>query len=110
MIRRMALDFTDLVDLASERLGGAVVAANDEFFAPKENLVKPAAAVWREGDYTERGKWMDGWETRRRRDGGDHDWCILRLGARGVVRGLDVDTSFFKGNYPESSALDTSDP
>ena len=43
---------------------------------------------------------MDGWETRRRRDGGDHDWCIVRLGARGIARGVDVDTSFFKGNFP----------
>src|SRR5262245_45332417 len=99
-------DFQDLVDLASERLGGAVVAANDEFFAPKENLIKPGAAVWKEGEYTERGKWMDGWETRRRRDDGDHDWCIVHLGVRGVVRGVDVDTAFFKGNYPESCAID----
>ena len=63
----MSAPFIDLVDLASERLGGAVVLANDEFFAPKENLIKAAAPVFREGDYTERGKWMDGWETRRRR-------------------------------------------
>jgi allantoicase len=105
----MTAAFLDLVDLASERLGGAAVAANDEFFAPKENLIKPGPAVWREGEYTERGKWMDGWETRRRRDGGDHDWCIVRLGARGVVRGVDVDTSFFKGNYPESCAIDACD-
>ncbi|HKB11540.1 MAG TPA: hypothetical protein VKD69_12845, partial [Vicinamibacterales bacterium] len=101
--------FTDLVDLASERLGAAVVAANDEFFAPKENLIKPGAAVWREGEYTERGKWMDGWETRRRRDEGDHDWCVIRLGVRGILRGMDVDTSFFKGNYPESCAIDACD-
>ncbi len=105
----MTAAFLDLVDLASERLGGAAVAANDEFFAPKENLIKAGAAVWREGEYTERGKWMDGWETRRRRDAGDHDWCIVRLGARGVVGGVDVDTSFFKGNYPESCAIDACD-
>ena len=105
----MTATFLDLVDLAADRLGAAVVAANDEFFAPKENLIKPAAAEWHEGDYTERGKWMDGWETRRRRDGGEHDWCILRLGARGIVRGVDVDTSFFKGNYPESCAIDACD-
>ena len=98
----MTGSFVDLVDLASERLGGAVVAANDEFFAPKERLIMAGAAVWREGEYTERGKWMDGWETRRRRDVGDdsHDWCVIRLGAPGIVRGVDVDTSFFKGNYP----------
>ena len=105
----MTATFLDLVDLAADRLGASVVAANDEFFAPKENLIKPGAAEWREGEYTERGKWMDGWETRRRRDGGEHDWCILRLGARGIVRGVDVDTSFFKGNYPESCAIDACD-
>jgi allantoicase len=103
--------FVDLVDLASERLGGAVVAANDEFFAPKERLIMAGAAIWREGEYTERGKWMDGWETRRRREVADdsHDWCVIRLGARGIVRGLDVDTSLFKGNYPAMFALDTCD-
>ena len=60
--------FVDLVDLASERLGGRVVAANDEFFAPKERLILAEAPIWRDGEYTDRGKWMDGWETRRRRD------------------------------------------
>jgi allantoicase len=105
----MKATFLDCVDLASERLGAAVVSANDEFFAPKDNLIKAGPAVWREGEYTERGKWMDGWETRRRRDGGDHDWCIVRLGATGIVRGVDIDTSFFKGNYPESCAIDACD-
>jgi len=105
----MTATFLDLVDLASERLGAAVVEANDEFFAPKENLIKPDAPIWIEAKYTERGKWMDGWETRRRRDNGDHDWCIIRLGVRGIVRGVDVDTAFFKGNYPESCAIDLGD-
>ena len=104
----MTASFVDLVDLASERLGGAVIAANDEFFAPKDNLIKRGPAVWREDEYTERGKWMDGWETRRRRDAGDHDWCIVRL-ARGRVRGVDVDTSFFTGNFPQSCAIDACD-
>ena len=98
-------DFTDLPDLAGERFGGAVLAANDEFFAPKEALVKPGAPEWREGLYTERGKWMDGWETRRRRSPG-HDWAVVRLGLPGVVRGVVIDTSFFTGNYPERASLD----
>jgi allantoicase len=99
------MDFEELPDLASERLGGAVPAANDEFFAPKEALLKPTPAEWREGEYTERGKWMDGWETRRRRTPG-HDWCIVRLGAPGMVRGVVVDTAFFRGNYPEHCSID----
>jgi len=106
--------FADLVDLASERLGAVVVAANDEFFAPKENLIRAATPVWRDAEYTDRGKWMDGWETRRRRDvlpgdagfGGAHDWCIVRLGGRGVVRGVDVETTHFTGNFPESCAIE----
>ena len=99
------MDFTELIDLAAERLGGAVVYANDEFFAPKENLLKPSAPVFVEGKYTERGKWMDGWETRRRRTPG-FDWCVVRLGLPGVVRGVLVDTSHFRGNYPERCSLD----
>jgi allantoicase len=98
-------DFTDLIDLASERLGGAVLAANDEFFAPKEALIKSTKPEWREGLYTERGKWMDGWETRRRRAPGE-DWAVIRLGAPGTVRGVVIDTSFFTGNFPESASLD----
>jgi len=97
--------FTDLVDLASERLGGAVLVANDEFFAPKESLLRPGAPVWREGEYTDRGKWMDGWETRRRRTPG-HDWCVIRLGIPGAIHGVVVDTSFFRGNFPESCRIE----
>src|SRR5580765_2488870 len=97
--------FTDLIDLAAERLGGAVLLANDEFFAPKESLLRAAPAVWKEGEYTDRGKWMDGWETRRRRTPG-HDWCIVRLGLPGVVHGVVVDTAFFRGNYPEQCSLE----
>ncbi|HEY9229886.1 MAG TPA: hypothetical protein VIP11_24760, partial [Gemmatimonadaceae bacterium] len=90
--------FTDLPDLAGERFGAAVLAANDEFFAPKDALIKASAPEWREGVYTERGKWMDGWETRRRRTPG-FDWAIVRLGLPGIVRGVVIDTSFFTGNY-----------
>ena len=98
-------DFHELPDLVSERLGGSVLYATDDFFAEKENLIKPAAPVWKEHEYTDRGKWMDGWESRRKRTPG-HDFAILRLGARGVLHGIVVDTSFFRGNYPEACALD----
>jgi allantoicase len=98
-------DFTELVDLAAERLGGAVLAANDELFAPKESLLKAGEPVWIEDRYTDAGKWMDGWETRRRREPG-HDWCIVRLGLPGTPRGIVVDTSHFRGNYPEACSLE----
>ncbi|HVF44830.1 MAG TPA: allantoicase [Pyrinomonadaceae bacterium] len=101
----MANEFKNLVDLASERVGGAVLYANDDFFAPKENLVKQSAPVWAEGEYTERGKWMDGWESRRRRTPG-FDWCLVRLGLAGRVRGVVVNTAFFRGNFPESCSLE----
>ena len=107
----MSEAFLDLVDLACERCGGSVVAANDEFFAAKENLIKREPPIWIEDRYTERGKWMDGWETRRRRDVTDdsHDWCIVRLGAPGHVFGVNVDTANFKGNYPAACAIDVTD-
>src|SRR2546422_3796639 len=99
------MDFTELIDLSSERLGGAVLTANDEFFAPKENLLKASTPVFIEGKYTDLGKWMDGWETRRRRTPG-FDWCVIRLGSPGIIRGVVVDTSHFKGNYPEQCSLE----
>ena len=99
------MDFTEHIDLAAERLGGRVLSANDEFFAPKENLLKAAAPVWMPDKYTEFGKWMDGWETRRRRTPG-YDWCIVKLGLPGIVHGVVVDTANFKGNYPEQCELE----
>jgi allantoicase len=102
------MHFTELVDLASERVGGAVIDANDEFFAPKENLLRPSKPVFIEGKYTDRGKWMDGWETRRRRSPG-FDWCIIRLGLPGIPRGVIVDTAFFRGNYPEQCSIEGRD-
>ncbi len=99
------MDFAELIDLAAERLGGAVLYANDDFFAPKESLLKPAAPIFIEDKYTDLGKWMDGWESRRRRTPG-FDWCIVRLGLPGIIRGVVVDTSFFRGNYPEQCSLE----
>jgi allantoicase len=100
----------DLLDLASERLGGSVLYANDDFFAEKENLLKPSPPVWKEHEYTDRGKWMDGWESRRKRIAPDdvnaHDFAIIRLGLPGVVRGVVVDTAFFRGNYPDSCSIE----
>ena len=98
-------EFTDLIDLASERLGGRAIAANDEFFAPKENLLKRAPPIFIPDKYTDRGKWMDGWESRRRRSPG-HDWCIVRLGVPGILRSIVVDTAFFRGNFPSHCSLD----
>jgi allantoicase len=97
--------FTELADLAAHRVGGRALAANDEFFAPKENLLKPGRGVFIPDKYTSRGKWMDGWETRRRRTPG-HDWCVVRLGMPGIVRGVDIDTNHFIGNFPEKASLD----
>ena len=98
-------DVGTLPDLAARRLGGMVLVANDEFFAPKEHLLEPGDPVFDPDRYTDRGKEMDGWETRRRREPG-HDWCIVRLGIPGIVRGVVVDTSFFRGNYPDRCSLE----
>jgi allantoicase len=94
-----------LVDLASARVGGAVLLANDEFFAEKENLLKPGRGIFIPDKYTDHGKWMDGWETRRRRTPG-HDWCVVQLGLRGVIKQVDIDTNHFLGNHPPAASLD----
>jgi allantoicase len=92
-------------DLAARRLGTRALAASDEFFAPKENLLLETRPAFEADRYTERGKWMDGWETRRRRGPG-HDWVVIRLGAPGVVHGVNVDTSHFRGNHPERASVE----
>jgi allantoicase len=97
--------FTALPDLASRKLGGSVVAANDELFAEKENLIKPEPPAFDPGEYGHKGKVYDGWETRRRRELG-HDHAIVRLGVPGIVRGVVVDTSFFRGNYPPQVSVE----
>lgn len=97
--------FTDLIDLAAARVGGEAIAASDDFFASRENLLLSPDPVFIEGKYTENGKWMDGWETRRKRVDG-HDWCIIRLGLPGVIRGFNVDTAHFLGNYPQACSIE----
>ncbi|WP_061914895.1 allantoicase [Dietzia papillomatosis] len=97
--------FLALPDLASRALAGAVVYADDEFFAEKENLILPGEPLFDPTLFGHKGKIYDGWETRRRRTPG-HDAAIIRLGVPGVVRGVVVDTAFFRGNYPPQVALD----
>ena len=93
------------VNLAEERLGSKVLFATDDFFAEKENLIKSGRGNFIEDKYTERGKWMDGWESRRKRDSG-HDYCTVKLGLSGVIRGVDIDTNHFLGNHPPQASLE----
>ena len=97
-------DFTQLIDLAAERVGGMVLQASDDFFAEKENLIKQGRGIFIPDKYTDRGKWMDGWETRRRRNGG-YDHAIVKLGHPGIIHGVDIDTSHFTGNFPATCPL-----
>lgn len=91
--------FTKLTDLAAERLGGKALMCSDDFFAEKENLLKPGRGIFIADKYTDRGKWMDGWESRRKRTPG-HDWCIIQLATSGKIYGVDIDTNHFLGNHP----------
>lgn len=97
--------FTRLPDLASRALAGSVVYANDELFAERENLIKPGRAVFSTEDFGHKGKTYDGWETRRRREPG-HDHAVVRLGAPGIVHGVVIDTSWFRGNYPPHASVE----
>jgi allantoicase len=94
-----------LVNLTSPRLGTTVVAASDEFFGAKERLISDAEPVFLADKYDANGKWMDGWETRRRRGLG-HDWCLVKLGVPGVVTAIDLDTRHFTGNFPPAAQVD----
>ena len=97
--------YAGLIDLAQPRLGGAVVYATADFFADKSRLIDPAPPVFIPGKYDENGKWMDGWESRRKRIPG-HDWCVVKLGVPGIVAGFEIDTSHFTGNYPPGAEIE----
>ncbi|MFF2653275.1 allantoicase [Streptomyces sp. NPDC058045] len=113
--RSTDLPFTRYANLADRQLGAGVIAANDEFFAQRENLLLPGRAEFDPEAFGHKGKVMDGWETRRRRGvsaehpwpaEGDHDWALVRLGAPGVIRGIVVDTAHFRGNYPQAVSVE----
>jgi allantoicase len=93
------------INLEQPRLGSRVTFATDEFFGAKERIIDAAEPIFIDDKYDDHGKWMDGWESRRRREPG-HDYCVIRLGVPGIIHGLDVDTSHFTGNYPPHASLE----
>lgn len=97
--------FHQWVRLEQPRLGTRVTFATDEFFAAKERLISSEEPVFIDGKYDDHGKWMDGWESRRKRSPG-HDRCVIRLGVPGVLKGVDIDTSFFTGNFPPQASIE----
>lgn len=97
--------FTKMLNMAAERFGAKALSCSDDFFAGMDNLCKPGRGIFITDKYTERGKWMDGWESRRKRTSG-HDWCIVELGAPGVIHGLDIDTNHFLGNHPPHASVE----
>ena len=100
-----AFAFTNMIDLAAEKLGGKALLCSDDFFAEKENLLKPGRGIFIADKYTDRGKWMDGWESRRKRVPGN-DWCIIELAAPGRIFGVDIDTNHFLGNHPPFASIE----
>ena len=104
-VKRDRNPFLQWIDLAQPRLGSSVVFATDDFFADKARLIAPPEPIWIADKYDDHGKWMDGWESRRKRTPG-HDFAIVRLGVPGVLRGFDIDTRYFTGNYPPEASID----
>ena len=97
--------FHEWIQLEQPRLGSQVTFATDDFFADKQRLIQPQAPVFIDDKYDDHGKWMDGWESRRKRTPG-HDYCVIRLGVPGVIHGVDIDTSFFTGNFPPQASIE----
>ena len=91
-------------DLASSALGSTIVAVSDEFFAPATNMINPAPPLHCPGKFVDTGAWMDGWESRRHNE--KYDWCIIKLGYAGVIRGFDIDTSYFTGNQAPAASVE----
>ena len=94
-----------LIDLAQPNLGSKVIFKTDEFFASANKIINPLPPVFKNGIFDKNGKWMDGWETRRRRTSG-HDYLIIKLGKPGSIKKIDIDTSHFNGNQPNMISIE----
>jgi allantoicase len=93
------------VNLASAGLGAVALSTTDDFFAPVSRMLADNPAEFFPDRYDDNGKWMDGWESRRRRGPG-HDWAVVRLAAPGRILGFDVDTAHFTGNFPPACLIE----
>jgi allantoicase len=93
-----------LTELSSLTHGSTIAFSTDEFFSDAPKMLQAHEAVWKEDEYTEFGKWMDGWESRRKRIPG-HDWSIVKLGLAGYIEGVSIDTAFFTGNQAPRFSL-----
>ncbi len=94
-----------LTNLADDRIGAKIIECSDEFFAEAKRMLQFDAPIFVEDKFDDHGKWMDGWETRRKRHTG-YDWAIIQLGVAGHIKALDIDTTFFTGNYPASASVE----
>ncbi len=104
-MKTYAAPFEKYLNLADARLGTKALSVTDDWFADVNRLFQPTPAVWKEGVFDDNGKWMDGWESRRKRFEG-YDSAVIRLGIAGSIKGVDIDTSHFTGNYPPSASLE----
>ena len=104
MAERKYIFSNGLIDLAQPRLGSSIVFKTDEFFASANRIISPTLPVFKEGVFDKHGKWMDGWETRRKRKKG-HDYLILKLGKPAKISKVNIDTSYFFGNQPAQASL-----
>ena len=95
----------NLTNLASPKIGTKIVEVSDDFFGEASRMLDDKEPVFIEDKYDEHGKWMDGWESKRRRDGGN-DWAIIELGSPGIITEIDIDTSFFTGNFPPFASIE----
>ena len=99
------MKFKNTVNLAETKFGSKIIYKTDEFFGAASRILRAEKPVFKEGVYDKHGKWMDGWETRRKRKHG-HDYLIIKLGRPGKLFNVDIDTSFFSGNQPNQASLE----
>ena len=98
------MDYKDKIDVACSDHGSKVIYCSDEFFADSGRMLQASEPKWIEGKYDENGKWMDGWESRRRRDG-KNDFCFIRLGSPSIINNFNIDTSHFTGNFAPAISI-----
>ncbi|GAB1604260.1 allantoicase-like [Argonauta hians] len=100
-------EFLEYPELSARKIGGKIHGTSSDVGNTVESLLKDCKPVWKESRMrAAEEEPMDGWlsvgETRP-------SWCIVKLGVPGILRGIEVDTSYFVADHARKISLEGAD-
>ncbi|CEP07920.1 hypothetical protein [Parasitella parasitica] len=95
--------FANKIDLAADYQDSTVISSSDDTFGAAANLIKTVASTSHTNEQlNEEDEFRDGWLVKRHENVG---YATIRLGARGIVRGIDIDLTGYTQCAPLSASV-----